>query len=53
LAGFGIDSADRARHLIDRGFDGVIIGTALVKALNESEETMLVLIRDISRALRE
>ncbi|MDR3173780.1 MAG: tryptophan synthase subunit alpha [Treponema sp.] len=51
VAGFGINSAERARYLIDRGFDGVVIGTALVKALNESEKTMLALIRDISRVL--
>jgi tryptophan synthase alpha chain len=53
LAGFGINSAEKVRYLIDRGFDGVIIGTALIKALNESEETMLALIRDISRTLGE
>jgi tryptophan synthase alpha chain len=53
LAGFGIDSAERSRYLMERGFDGVIIGTALLEALNESEETMLHLIRDVSRALGE
>jgi tryptophan synthase alpha chain len=53
LAGFGINSAEKARYLIDRGFDGVIIGTALIKAMNESGENMLALIRDISHALRE
>jgi tryptophan synthase alpha chain len=53
LAGFGINSAERARYLIDRKFDGVIIGTALIKALNESEENMLGLIRDISHTFRK
>ncbi|MDR0760479.1 MAG: tryptophan synthase subunit alpha [Treponema sp.] len=51
LAGFGIDSAEKSCSLIDQGFDGVIIGTALLKALRESEGNMLRLIRDISCAL--
>jgi tryptophan synthase alpha chain len=53
LAGFGINSAERARCLINRGFDGVIVGTALIEALKKSEENMLILIRDISHTLRE
>ncbi|MDR2160388.1 MAG: tryptophan synthase subunit alpha [Treponema sp.] len=52
LAGFGIDSAEKSRFLIDQGFDGVIIGTALLKALCKSEENMLQLIRDISHAVK-
>ncbi|MDR1899267.1 MAG: tryptophan synthase subunit alpha [Treponema sp.] len=53
LAGFGINSAEKSRSLIDLGFDGVVIGTALLKALNESEESMLRFIRAVSRAVRE
>jgi tryptophan synthase alpha chain len=53
LAGFGISSAERSCCLIKQGFDGVIIGTALLKALCESEENMLQLIRDISRAIKK
>jgi tryptophan synthase alpha subunit len=53
LAGFGIDSAERSRYLMKKGFDGVIVGTAFLEALNGSEENMLRLIRDISRALGE
>jgi tryptophan synthase alpha chain len=53
LAGFGISSAERSCALIKQGFDGVIVGTALLKALCESEENMLRLIRDISRALKK
>lgn len=52
LAGFGINSAEKSCRLIDQGFDGVIIGTAFLKALCESEENMLRLIRNISRAVR-
>jgi tryptophan synthase alpha chain len=51
LAGFGIDSAERSRYLMEKGFDGVIVGTAILEALNKSEEAMLCLIRDISRSL--
>jgi tryptophan synthase alpha chain len=52
FAGFGIDTAEKARSLVKRGFDGVIIGTALVRALNDSKETMTALIRDISQAIK-
>lgn len=40
FAGFGISTPERAGELLDSGFDGVIIGTAIVKKLNESREAM-------------
>jgi len=52
FAGFGITTAERSRQLIEQGFDGVIIGTAFLKALNESEKKLLGLIRDIARAIK-
>lgn len=36
FAGFGIDTKERAEHLLEKGFDGVIIGTAIIKKQNES-----------------
>jgi tryptophan synthase alpha subunit len=52
FAGFGITTAEKARRLMEQGFDGVIIGTAFLKALNESEKELLELIRNFARALR-
>ena len=52
FAGFGIKTAEKSRQLINLGFDGVVIGTALLKALNESESAMMGLLREISTAIR-
>ena len=52
FAGFGITSAEKARSLTGRGFDGVIIGTAFLRALKESEKSLMALLRDISGALK-
>jgi tryptophan synthase alpha chain len=51
-AGFGIRTAEKTRQLISQGFDGVIIGTALLEALEESEEAMLGFIREIAGAVK-
>jgi tryptophan synthase alpha chain len=51
-AGFGINSGAGARRLVEQGFDGVIVGTALLRALEESEETLMKLLRDISASIR-
>jgi tryptophan synthase alpha chain len=52
FAGFGITTAEKSSRLIEQGFDGVIIGTAFLKALNESEKVLLDLIRDFARAIK-
>ena len=38
FGGFGITSGDRARELLERGFDGVIVGTDMMRRLNNSRE---------------
>jgi xylulokinase len=40
FAGFGISTPERVGELLDSGFDGVIIGTAIVKHLNNSRAEM-------------
>lgn len=40
FAGFGIGTPERANELLHHGFDGVIIGTAIMKQLNQSEEDL-------------
>ena len=40
FAGFGISTPERVGELLDSGFDGVIIGTAIIRHLNQSREEM-------------
>lgn len=47
FAGFGIDSPKRVRQLLENGFDGAVIGTAMVKKLNESPDSLCQFIRSI------
>ena len=41
LAGFGINSPNQAESLVNAGFDGFIIGTAMVRELNKSVQSLL------------
>ncbi len=47
FAGFGITSSERASELLDIGFDGVIIGTAMVSRLNLSREDLEAFVKDL------
>ncbi len=47
FAGFGIDTPKRVRKLLENGFDGAVIGTAMVKKLNESPDALCQFIRSI------
>lgn len=53
FAGFGISTAERSKKLLSDGFDGVIIGTAFVKALNDSSESLYDLVSEIAEATKE
>ena len=53
LAGFGIDTPELALSLLDSGFDGVIIGTAMIERLSDSETDLLSFIRSLSRVPME
>ena len=47
FAGFGIDTKERATHLWEKGFDGVIVGTAMIKKQNESVEVLKEYIQEL------
>ncbi len=49
-AGFGISSTERARELLQSGFDGIIIGSAIVAKAAESEQSALEFIKEMRRA---
>ncbi|HWQ77886.1 MAG TPA: tryptophan synthase subunit alpha [Anaerovoracaceae bacterium] len=53
FAGFGINSAERAAQLLDRGFDGVVVGTAMIAKLNRSKEELTVFIEELQKAVIE
>ena len=52
-AGFGISTAARVRELLEHGYDGTIIGSAIVHHLLESESRALSFIREIRDTIRE
>lgn len=51
LAGFGIGTAERAVKLLKDGFDGVIIGTAIMKKMNVSFEELMAFLREMEQAI--
>jgi len=51
LVGFGIDSGEKAAELMDLGFDGIIVGSALLQALERSEAKAQAFIRDLQNGL--
>ncbi|MDO4632953.1 MAG: tryptophan synthase subunit alpha [Eubacteriales bacterium] len=53
FAGFGISTNERAKELIDSGFHGVIIGTAIVKMVKQSVKTMSDFVREMKNAIRD
>lgn len=46
-AGFGISTKERVKELLDEGFHGTIIGTAMIKKLNISKEDLINYINEI------
>ena len=50
FAGFGIDTPQRVRYLLDQGFAGAIVGTAMVRHQNESLQALLRFIRAMKDA---
>ncbi len=51
FAGFGISSGERVEELLKNGFYGAVVGTAIMKALNRSEEEMYALIRELKNGM--
>ncbi len=47
FAGFGIDTKEKVKDLLDEGFHGAIIGTAIMKRLNISNQDLINYINEI------
>jgi tryptophan synthase alpha chain len=52
FAGFGINTPQRVNQLLTKGFDGVIVGTAMIKNLNESEQKLLTFVKELAAATK-
>ena len=52
FAGFGISTPQRVAELLSAGFDGAIVGTALMKKLNESPEALYAFVKELKAAAR-
>ena len=50
FAGFGIDTPQRVRYLLEKGFAGAIVGTAMVRHQNESLQALLRFIHTMKAA---
>jgi tryptophan synthase alpha chain len=53
FAGFGISTPQRVMQLLNNGFDGVIVGTAMIRKLNDSEEDLLTFIRELKASAKK
>ncbi len=53
FAGFGIATPKRAQSLIAHGFDGVIVGSILMKHLMDDPQTLFPFIQDINSAIKD
>lgn len=51
-AGFGISTPERAHQLLRSGYDGVIVGSAIMKLLLHDEEAAYQFIRTIQQTVR-
>ena len=47
FAGFGIDTRERVISLLDKGFDGAIVGTAIVRKQSEALDSLKTYIRHL------
>jgi tryptophan synthase alpha chain len=53
FAGFGIATPERAAQLLEDGFDGVVIGTAMMSKLNTSKEVLASFVEELGAAVRK
>jgi tryptophan synthase alpha chain len=50
FGGFGISTPEMAKLLLDHGFAGVVVGTAMIKKLNSSSDELYEFVRKLKKA---
>jgi len=53
IAGFGINAKEKSLKLINEGYDGIIIGTEMVRKLNVSVDTMVDFIDEVGDHIKK
>ena len=53
FAGFGISTPQRVNQLLKDGFDGAIVGTAMIKKLNASEDELIAFIEELTASVKK
>lgn len=53
FAGFGIETPERVAFLLDKGFDGTVVGTAVVKKQNQSNESLVSYINTLAASAKK
>lgn len=53
FAGFGISTPQRVSQLLKSGFDGVIVGTAMIKKLNDSELELIAFVKELAASTKK
>lgn len=53
FAGFGISTPQRVNQLLNSGFDGAIVGTAMIKKLNASEDELIAFIKELTASVEK
>lgn len=53
FAGFGISTPQRVNQLLSGGFDGAIVGTAMIKRLNASEEELVAFVKELTASVKK
>jgi len=53
IAGFGISTKEKCKELINSGFNGVVIGTEMIRKLNISEDSLIDYINEIGVELQK
>ena len=52
FAGFGIDTKEKVNELLEQGFHGTIIGTAMIRRLNISNQELINYINEIKESIK-